>query len=173
MTEIRLLPATVEHLVALQSNPAAAGPLIGSPVPDGWPEFPESVGFTLDRLREHPDEGDWWMHFFLAGDVMVGSGGYVGPPQDGVVEIGYELAPSFRGKGLGTAAARALIAKARATATVTTVIANTLAQDNPSTRVLRRLGFAKTRELVDPDDGPIWRWELPLTALCIPSAAPR
>jgi ribosomal-protein-alanine N-acetyltransferase len=164
MTGMRLLPATIQHLVALQSDRKAFGRLIGSPVPEGWPEFPESIGFTLDRLREHPDEGDWWMHFFVSGEALVGSGGFVGPPQDGVVEIGYELAPAFRGHGLGTAAARALVEKARATGAVTKVIANTLAHDNPSTGVLRRLEFQWARELVDPEDGPLWRWELPLTA---------
>jgi RimJ/RimL family protein N-acetyltransferase len=164
MTGMRLLPATIEHLVALQSDPSAFGRLIGSAVPDGWPEFPESIGFTLDRLREHPDEGDWWMHFFICQDALIGSGRFVGPPQDGVVEIGYELAPAFRGKGLGTAAAGALIEKARGAATL--VIANTLAHDNPSTGVLRRLGFQWVRELVDPEEGPIWRWELPLITAC-------
>jgi ribosomal-protein-alanine N-acetyltransferase len=162
MTGMRLLPATIEHLLALQSDRTAFGRLIGSPVPEGWPEFPESIGFTLDRLRAHPDEADWWMHFFLSGDALVGSGGFVGPPQDGVVEIGYELAPAFRGKGLGTAAAGALIEKARGGASL--VIANTLPHENPSTGVLRRLGFQWVRELVDPEEGPIWRWELPLTA---------
>jgi ribosomal-protein-alanine N-acetyltransferase len=160
MTNVRLLPATVEHLVMLQSDPSAFGRLIGSPVPDGWPEFPESIGFTLDRLRAHPDEADWWMHFFISQNALVGSGGFVGPPQDGVVEIGYELAPAFRGKGLGTAAAAALVEKAGGAASL--VIANTLAHDNPSTGVLRRLGFRWVRELADPEEGPIWRWELTL-----------
>jgi RimJ/RimL family protein N-acetyltransferase len=105
------------------------------------------------------------MHFFLLPDTtLIGSGGYVGPPQDGVVEFGYEVAPAFRGKGLGAAAAKAMVDKATATGQVSTVIAHTLAHENPSTGVLRHLGFAKTAELVDPEDGPIWRWELPLTA---------
>lgn len=163
MTDVVLLPATVAHLLALQSDPTAFGRLVGSPVPQGWPEFPESIGFTLDRLRKHPDESEWWMHFFVSGGALLGSGGFVGPPQDGIVEIGYELAPAFRGKGLGTAAARALVEKARASGVVTTVTANTLAHDNPSTGVLRRLGFGQTRELVDPEEGPIWHWELVLT----------
>jgi [ribosomal protein S5]-alanine N-acetyltransferase len=164
VTDVVLLPATVAHLLALQSDPTVFGRLIGSPVPDGWPEFGESIGFTLDRLREHPDEGDWWMHFFVCRDALIGSGGFVGPPQDGIVEIGYEIAPAFRGKGLGTAAAAALVEKARACGTATKVVANTPAHDNPSTGVLRSLGFGWTRELVDPDDGPVWRWELSLTA---------
>jgi [ribosomal protein S5]-alanine N-acetyltransferase len=104
------------------------------------------------------------MHFFVSQDALIGSGGFVGPPQDGVVEIGYELAPAFRGKGLGTAAAGALVEKARATGAVTTVIANTLAHDNPSTGVLRRLGFRWVRELFDPEDGPIWRWKVVMRA---------
>lgn len=165
MTNIRLLPATVEHLVALQSDPIGFGRVIGSEVPDGWPEFPESIDFTIARLREQPDQAEWWMHFFLLPDsTLIGSGGYVGPPQDGVVEFGYELAPEFRGRGLGTAAAKAMIDKATATGAVSMIIAHTLANENPSTGVLRRLGFTKTRELVDPEDGPIWRWELPVTA---------
>ena len=56
------------------------------------PEFPESIELTLDRLRSHPYEADWWMHFFLDGGSLVGSDGYVGQPRDGVVEIGYEIA---------------------------------------------------------------------------------
>lgn len=164
MTSVRLLPATVESLLALQSNPTAFGQLIGSPVPDGWLQFPESIGFSIDRLRDHPAEADWWMHFFLVRDTLIGSGGFVGPPQDGVVEIGYEIAPEFRGNGMGIAAARALVEKACATGIVNTVTANTLAEDNPSTGVLRRLGFTQTHELVDPEDGPIWRWELAVTA---------
>jgi hypothetical protein len=38
MTGMRLLPATIQHLVALQSDRKAFGRLIGSPVPEGWPE---------------------------------------------------------------------------------------------------------------------------------------
>ena len=50
---------TVEHLDALSRDIPSFGALIGSPVPAGWPEFPEAVGFTLSRLREHPEEAQW------------------------------------------------------------------------------------------------------------------
>ncbi|MBX7433748.1 GNAT family N-acetyltransferase [Mycobacterium sp. Y57] len=159
-----MLPATVEQLTALQSDPARFGRLIGSAVPVGWPEFPESVGYTLDRLREHPEEADWWMHFFMSGGILFGSGGFAGPPDQGVVEIGYELAPGFRGRGLGVAAARAMLDKAAAHGTVSMVVANTLPQENPSTGVLRRLGFMLAGEREDPDVGTTWHWERPLTS---------
>ncbi|HEV2068935.1 MAG TPA: hypothetical protein VGR26_03985 [Acidimicrobiales bacterium] len=33
---------------------------------------------------------------------------------------------------------------------------------SPSTSVLVRCGFANVAEVLDPDDGPVWRWELSL-----------
>lgn len=167
VSEVVLLPATVEHLTALREDRTAFGELLGAEVPDGWPEFPEAIDFTLEKLTEHPHQADWWMHFFLAdgGALLVGSGGFVGPPSGGVVELGYEIAPKFRNQGLATAAARAMVEKAAsASNAVRMVIAHTLAHENPSTGVLRRLGFSRVAELDDPDEGPIWRWELPMAA---------
>lgn len=169
--EVTVRPATVEQLTALRDDRRAFGELLGCPAPDGWPQFPESIGFTIDRLTENPHQAEWWMHFFFAegGAQLIGSGGFVGPPDDGVVEFGYEIAPEFRHRGLGTAAARAMIDKAVDTAMATgsglsTVIAHTLAEENPSTGLLRRIGFQRTAEFTDPDDGPVWRWELPVPA---------
>lgn len=165
--DVIVLPATVEHLTTLLEDREAFGELIGCAVPDGWPEFPESIDFTIDKLTRHPHEAGWWMHFFLAdgGAVLVGSGGFTGPPRDGVVEIGYQIAPEFRERGLATAAARAMIDKAvSSSGSLTTVIAHTLAHENPSTGVLRRIGFTRVAELEDPEDGTIWRWQLAVPA---------
>lgn len=60
-----MLPASVEHLTTLPSGRAAFGELLGCAVPDGWPEFPESIEFTLGQLTEHRHRAGWWMHFFL------------------------------------------------------------------------------------------------------------
>jgi RimJ/RimL family protein N-acetyltransferase len=122
---------------------------MASPVPAGWPEFPEAIDFSIAKLNERPDEADWWMHFFLDQDGrLVGSGGFVGPPANGVAEIGYEIAPEFRGRGYATAAARAMVAKARANVALV-VIAHTLTHQNPSTSVLKRLGFRFAGEVPD------------------------
>ena len=40
--------------------------MIGSPVPDGWPEFPEAIGFTLEHLQNAPEpDRSWPMQFFV------------------------------------------------------------------------------------------------------------
>jgi ribosomal-protein-alanine N-acetyltransferase len=164
MGNVVVLAATVEQLEMLRTDRAAFGVLLGSEAPDGWPVFPESIEFTIAQLTEHPHQADWWMHFFLAygGSLLVGSGGFVGPPVDGVVEIGYEIAPAYRDRGLATEATRAMINKAVASGRVGGVIAHTLAAENPSTGVLRRLGFRWSREVTHAEDGDLWRWELPV-----------
>jgi RimJ/RimL family protein N-acetyltransferase len=159
---IRLLPATLAHLEALERDRAEFAALVGSPAPDGWPEFPEGIAFTRERLTEHPEQGEWWMQFFLdaTDGTLVGSGGFVGPPRDREVEIGYEVAPAHRGRGYGAAAAAAMVEKARASGEVDAVIAHTLAADTPSSRLLARLDFVRVAELDSDEDGRIWRWRL-------------
>lgn len=154
-----IVPAAVDDLEAYQRDPEDFAARIGSPVPAGWPEFPEAFEFTIDKLRSSPAEAEWWMHLFFDDGRLVGSGGFVGPPDDGVVEIGYEIAPEFRGRGYATAAARAMVGTAFAT-DVHTVIAHTMPEENPSTGVLRKLGFRHTGEVTDPDEGTVWKWEL-------------
>jgi hypothetical protein len=56
----------------------------------------------------------------------------------------------------------AVLAERAARAGVTTLLAHTLAEENPSTAVLRRSGFEVTEALEDPDVGGVWRWERPL-----------
>lgn len=152
-------PATADEIEAFVRDPAEFARCIDSDVPAGWPEFPEAFEFAADTLRRSPADANWWLHLFLVDGRLVGSGGFVGPPDDGVVEIGYEIAPELRGRGYATAAAGAMIAKADA-AGVHTVIAHTLPVSSPSTGVLRTLGFRHTGEVDDPADGTLWRWEL-------------
>ncbi len=159
--QVRLVPATVPLLEALKDDRTLFGELIGSSVPDGWPEFPEAVDFTLEHLENAPEaDRSWSMQFFVdhADGRLVGSGGFAGPPVERTVEIGYEVAPEFRGRGLGSAAARALVEHAVASGEVDQVIAHTLPAPNPSTGVLVSLGFEHVADQEDPEVGAVWEW---------------
>ena len=160
---VRLVPATVPLLHALTEDRARFGELLGSPVPDGWPEFPEAIDVTLAHLQSAPEaDRAWSMQFFVnpASGRLLGSGGFAGPPVDRTVEIGYEVAPEFRGRGLGTAAARALVEHAVASGEIDHVIAHTLPGPNPSTGVLASLGFEHVGDQEDPEVGTVWEWRL-------------
>ena len=89
----------------------------------------------------------------------MGLGSFKGPPHDGAVEIAYVIEPGQQGKGYATYAARALAAFAFASGQVRVVCAHTLPQGLASQRVLEKAGFAKTAEVVVPEDGLVWRFE--------------
>ena len=91
---------------------------------------------------------------------IVGSCSFVGPPRNGSVEIAYFTFPSFEGKGFASAMAAELVSIARANGSMTKLHAFTLPRENPSTRVLRRLGFERAGTAQDEDAGEVWRWEL-------------
>ena len=159
--KVRLVPATVPLLTAFNEDRTRFTELLGSPAPDGWPEFPEAIDFTLEHLQGSPDADDGWsMQLFVdaATGRMVGSGGFVGRPVDRTVEIGYEVGPAFRGQRFGTAAARALVERAVASGEVDHVIAHTQPGPNGSTGVLTSLGFEHVADREDPEVGAIWEW---------------
>ena len=160
---IVVTPATGSHLELLAHDETAFANEFGLRVAPGYLEFPEALEHALRTLRAGAPP-EWATHLFIhaADRALIGIGGYTGPPDDGTVEIGYCLAPAYRGRGLATAAAAELVARARA-AGVRSVQAHTLAVPNPSTGVLTALGFTRTAE-IDSEEGPLWRWELPLRA---------
>jgi [ribosomal protein S5]-alanine N-acetyltransferase len=117
----------------------------------------------LARLNASTATDPWTHGFSLVlrdGDVVVGKCGFKGPPvEDGVVEIAYGILPGYQGKGYATEAAEALTAFAFQSASVRVVRAHTLPESNASTRVLTKCGFRHVGEVIDPEDGLVWRWE--------------
>lgn len=107
---------------------------------------------------------DPWTHGFSVvhrdSEIVVGSAGFKGPPAaDGVVEIAYGVSPEYQGKGYATEAAQALVAYAFSSGRVRVVRAHTRPEPNASTRVLTKSGFRHVGEVIDPEDGLVWRWE--------------
>lgn len=155
--------ATPAHLRLLLSDVPGFESSYALRVAPGYLEFDGALASSLAALEDGMP-ARWWTHLFVhaADRALIGIGGYTGPPENGTVEIGYCIAPAYRGRGLATAAAAELINRAGA-AGVRTVQAHTLAQANASTGVLGGLGFTRAAE-IDSEDGPLWRWELQLVA---------
>jgi RimJ/RimL family protein N-acetyltransferase len=117
---------------------------------------------------EHYDEtgafGVYQVRLRETGDV-IGGIGFIHPPEQGEVEVGYGLAESARGRGLATEALHAVAQWAKEHG-VTMLVAMTALDNVPSQRVLERLGFTRLPGTIedggDGGDGPMLRWELPL-----------
>ena len=132
-------------------------------IPERWTEFGESpFRYVLNKLDQDPDSVNWWGWFpiLISENMLVGNCGYKGPPLNGVVEIGYEVAESYRGNGFATEMAKALIDYAYSFPEVTMIIAHTLPFENHSVSVLRKCGFEYAGAIEDPEDGLIWKWEM-------------
>lgn len=157
MPSLELLPADGSMLSAWLDSPERLAEVLRVRIPEGWPEFPEAIPYTLAVLQEPESDPTWWMYFFLEPDqqTLVGSGGYKGVPVDGRVEIGYEIAPEFRRQGYATTAIEGLVRQAFDSQLVEMVTAQTLPEPNGSTAVLTKLGFIRT----DTTD-EVWHWEL-------------
>jgi ribosomal-protein-alanine N-acetyltransferase len=153
-------PLTLGRAEALLAGTDAFTREFGHHVAEGYLAFPEALPVLVQTLRDGVDP-DWSSYLIIdpATATVVGLGGFTGPPTDGSVEIGYSIAPGHRGRGHATEAARRWIDPAT-TRGATLVCAHTLAEEHPSTAVLRRLGFRRTAELVDDEVGAVWRWEL-------------
>jgi [ribosomal protein S5]-alanine N-acetyltransferase len=90
----------------------------------------------------------------------IGSCGYKDAPDaDGMVEIAYGVAAEHQNRGFATEAAQALVEFAFGSGRVRVVRAHTYEAANNSARVLLKCGFLACGQVVEPDDGLVWRWE--------------
>ncbi len=117
--------------------------------------IPQALGFALRDI----DSGaaavlpTVWFVVRRADGRIVGDLGTHGPPDSaGCVEIGYALAPSARGKGIGTAAIAALVGRLATVPGIHQVTAVTGAENTASRRLLERQGFQLTGPLPGTGD---------------------
>ena len=152
---------TVELMDAAIAGDAELAAALGHPVTSGWCSFTEALAPTRDGLAADRERATWGVRFFLADEppTLVGWGGFKGPPTNGVVELGYEIAPSRQRQGLASGAVAAMLAEAFAAAEVEIVIAHTLPETNPSNRLLERAGFAH-EGIADDGEEIAWRYGL-------------
>ena len=152
---------------------AAASTLIGAPVPtffagEGW-----LWRLRLAQIEADPASAPWYVRAAVtrAERVVVGHAGFHGPPDaDGMVEIGYTVAPALRGRGYGHAIVAALLDEAARESAVRVVRASISPTNAPSLALVGRAGFMRMGEQWDDEDGLEWIFERPSRA--VRSAAP-
>ena len=137
-------------------------------VHDDWARAAEVVhqvvGRTLAAAPVSVDELHWDGYFVVDQQTreVVGSCAFKTAPSDeGVVEIAYFTYPEFQNRGYATRMARKIIELASGSADVRRVIAHTLPQSSASTRGLEKVGMTFVGEVMDPEDGRVWRWQRP------------
>ena len=78
---------------------------------------------------------------------------------DDPVEIACAIKPPHHDQGYAIEAAEALVRFAVGSDDVRVVRAHTVGNANASARVLAKCGFTSVGQVVDLEDGLVWRWE--------------
>ncbi len=134
--------------------------MLGVPVPNGWPpgEYDRSaLEFFRGQLETGGREAVGWYGWYAIARGLDGSrlglvaaAGYLGPPRDGIVEIGYSVVPAARNQGYAREIVSALVARAFEEPAVGEVVAHTSDENVASWRVLRACGFERVGPGTEP-----------------------
>jgi [ribosomal protein S5]-alanine N-acetyltransferase len=146
---LELVPASLEELRVKFDGPGGAPPGVS-------PKWIEKL-----RSARSPDPWEFGYTVLLAESGQpIGGVSFKGAPgPDGVVEIAYGIDEEFQRRGYATEAAGALVTFAFADPRVRVVCAHTLPGAIVSSRVLDKCGFSRVGDVVDPENGPVWRFE--------------
>jgi RimJ/RimL family protein N-acetyltransferase len=161
VTEVTLIEINARLAQALAADPQACESQYSLRLGENTELVRHAVDQTLDLLNAAPRNAPWGGYLAVEEDTgrLVGTCGFkTGPQPDGTIEIAYLTFPSFEGRSVATTMAGHLLEMAHSSDEVREVIAHTLPVTNASTRVLEKLGMQKAGEVIDPEDGPVWRW---------------
>jgi RimJ/RimL family protein N-acetyltransferase len=123
--------------------------------------FADDAGVLARRHKQHtadPTEEPWLLRAaVLAGSRQVaGRIGFHAPPDDeGVVEVGYSVAPNHRKQGLATEMVAGMLGWASEHGAVA-CLASVSPDNVASLATIKRLGFVKVGEQMDEEDGLEW-----------------
>ncbi|MEP7054426.1 MAG: GNAT family N-acetyltransferase [Actinomycetota bacterium] len=131
----RLVLQPIDTMTAAAIISGDLGDLVAG---NGWPQSD-----TIDGLRMEAQLGSspacWLIQ--LHGTVIGELGWKGGPGPDGRAEIGYSLAPDYRGAGYATEAVQGFALWATTRQEVRRLVAETLVDNLASRRVLEKSGF--------------------------------
>ena len=163
MPTITLLPLDQHAAEQLAATPEAFAQQHRITFGPTWPAIVEIATQTARFLAATAPRWPWGSYLAVEGTArrLVGACGFKGNPDaEAAVEIAYFTFPGEEGRGVATGMAAAMVKLAgEATPPPTLVRAHTLPEINASGRVLSKVGFTRIGEVIDPEDGLVWRWE--------------
>ncbi|MFD9270501.1 GNAT family N-acetyltransferase [Streptomyces goshikiensis] len=152
-----LTELTTERLVLRTWTAAEAAAVLdcaGGTRPGDWAgDFPsEGDSVIASLLGDNPAWLGTYGHRLIIereSSLVIGSIGLFWPPTEGVLELGYGVVASRRGRGYATEATRALAAFALTAPAVHTVAAGVELSNPASVRVLEKAGFERYATTAD------------------------
>jgi len=154
-----MTPAFIDAVLGDRRDEAAA--LLDVELPDEFPSEGERgfLGLRLRQMREDERFEAWCPHAVVLEGRMIGHAGYHGPPGSNsaqkpeAVEYGYKIFPDHRGRGYAKQAATMLMDLAEEREGIHHFVLSVSPDNDPSLAIVRKLGFVRTGEQMDDEDG--------------------
>ena len=149
---MRLVASTADRVRAEIGDRVEFGRLLEATIPIDWPpdEAADALPWFLERLKAADPRDAGFYGFYgvvVTGEadapILVGGGGCLGPPVEGVAEIGYSVLPAFQQRGYAGEMMRAILDWIEADPRIRRVTAETDHDNLASHRLLARLGFVE------------------------------
>jgi ribosomal-protein-alanine N-acetyltransferase len=156
---VRFVPLTVPAMTALFDGDLDAGrERSGLPLTEAFvdPHAKRLWRRRIDQIAEDPSAAPWVAYAVISTQTeeVVGYAGFHGPPDDdGMVEIGYTVAPDQRRRGYAKGIVEALLRQAADSPSVTKVWATISPENVASQATIRDFGFKHIGEQMDEEDG--------------------
>ncbi|MBC92735.1 MAG: hypothetical protein CMM38_03765 [Rhodospirillaceae bacterium] len=160
---LEVLPADRELVRALINNRQLASKLTGGLI---HRDFPDSeLAAKLPAFAQRLDDasnpalgrtapaaiGGWglWLFFYKPERLVVGAASFNAPPTNGQVELGYQVVPAHRRRGLTFEGCSALIEWAFSDSQTTSIVAECNSNNIASVHTLEKLGFTLLENRVE------------------------
>lgn len=142
---MKLLPVkqTIEENSEFQDHPDCQDSLLMSI------EFFNKIGYNPPWIGYYAEKG---------GQLVGACAVFKKNPQQGLVEIAYGTFPQYQNQGIATEMCRLLLLLTLETDPTLKITAHTLPEENYSTKILKKNGFALIETIWDDEDGNIWEW---------------
>jgi ribosomal-protein-alanine N-acetyltransferase len=118
---------------------------------------PGPLPYRLPQIREHPERAAYLLRMAVHREsaTIIGSAGFHGLPDvNGMIEIGVEIVPQWRGQGFAQEVLHGMWGWVLDQPNVR-VLRYTVSPDNrPSQSIIRKFGFQFKGQQLDPKDGP-------------------
>jgi [ribosomal protein S5]-alanine N-acetyltransferase len=138
--------------------------LLGVDLPPDWPVGAEhALRLRIEQLAADPSSQPWLLRAIVLRERphMIGRIGFHAPPtDDGSVEIGYAISPTYRRHGYAEEATRAMFAWAQQQRAISRFVASVSPSNEPSLNLVRKLGFQQVGAQLDEIDGEELVFEL-------------
>ena len=105
------------------------------------PDCQDSLYMSIDFFKKIGYTVPWIGYYAAIDYVLVGCAAFKGKPVNGKVEIAYGTFPQHQNKGVATEICRLLLQLSLKTDVTIRITARTVAEENYSTKVLRKNGL--------------------------------